>query len=292
MDNGRCNIFVRMSGGLGNQLFQLSAGIYAALPYPGATIWLDTRFLGKYEAARSFEVDFVVKHLPSVSIAKSSVGMAGLASSLRVGRLLDTFWAGYACISTTEGLKRVQEKSISWMVLDGYFQHPDLVLSALGRQDLFAKLSGEFGYLIESVSPSVGVPRVGIHIRRGDYVSSKTAARVFRTIPSVYLTAAVSQFDSMSRFLVFSDDPATASAFSKEIGGVDVSALGMSLSDEFCMFMACDHYVIANSTFSWWASYLGYAPGKRVIAPRNWYVDAARSKANPLLLPHFELLDA
>jgi Glycosyl transferase family 11 len=283
--------FVRLSGGLGNQLFQLGAGLYAVRQFPNARICLDTRFLGKYETVRDFEIDFVVKHLPAVGIAEAPMGLAGYASQLRLGRLLDTALVGCACIGTTERLKQFQGESCSWLVLDGYFQHPDLALPSLDRQNLFAKLYAEYSHLLRLVSSPSGIPRVAIHIRRGDFVSSKAASSVFKTVQLDYYRAAVQRFSENTLFVVFGDDPVITSEFSKEINGVDVPKLGLSLKEDFMLMAMCDHHIIANSTFSWWAAHLGNSDGKRIISPRNWYVDVERSKTNPLLMPNFELLD-
>jgi len=105
------------------------------------------------------------------------------------------------------------------------------------------------------------IDMVSIHVRRGDYVGNKFYVDLFE---NGYYERAMEMFPSES-FLVFSDDIEWCKK--QEVFSGCEFANGNEI-DDLNLMASCKAHIIANSSYSWWASYLG---GGKTIAPKDWY---------------------
>jgi hypothetical protein len=120
-----------------------------------------------------------------------------------------------------------------------------------------------------------GRPLVSVHVRRGDLVPvvrDGVVTKNFGPPTSVgYVRRAMAKFDPHVRFVVVAE-PAERDWCRQNIQAENVVFFaGQDEMADFAMLSMCDHNIIANSTFSWWAAWLNANPHKQVIAPRQWY---------------------
>ena len=110
---------------------------------------------------------------------------------------------------------------------------------------------------------------VSIHVRRGDYVQH---AGSFPPITMDYIDKAVRKLPHIEKFIVFSDDIKWCKENINFDGNIEFSE-GRNELQDLSLMASCGHHIIANSTFSWWASYLGHNPDRIVVTPsaKTWF---------------------
>lgn len=162
--------------------------------------------------------------------------------------------------------------------LDGYFQSPRYFDD--NRDKLMADLqpvgdlSGE-GARLASLIGAAEYP-VSLHVRRGDYVTSKSAASVLGTLDVAYYRRAMKHLSELHKtVVVFSDDLEWCRENLRLGEALVFPEAPLTPVEDLTLMSRCRAHVIANSSFSWWGAWLDPTPGKLVVAPEQWSADGS-----------------
>jgi hypothetical protein len=131
-----------------------------------------------------------------------------------------------------------------------------------------------------SARPNLFSDTASIHVRRGDYLKTPECWPV--QTESYYFTAIEFLSSRVSKFFVFSDDPAWCRTVFR---GDRFTICSGSEHEDLAKMASCAHHIIANSTFSWWGAWLNPSPSKTVIAPRVWFGPAMTKYTTKDLFP-------
>jgi len=118
-----------------------------------------------------------------------------------------------------------------------------------------------------------------IHVRRGDYLNYPNHHPT-QTM-QYYMNAA--ERIPVKKFVVFSDDTSWCRQNFKG-NEFEINETSSLLSD-FRKMISCSHFIIANSSFSWWPAWLGKNQSKVVVAPSNWFGPALPNNPTTDLIP-------
>jgi hypothetical protein len=163
-------------------------------------------------------------------------------------------------------------------MLFGYFQTPRYFDSM--RDELRAELNGLIASGARASNPpAIRLPNsVAVHVRRGDYLKHPA----FDVCDMAYYQEAMRRMRARipdARFFVFSDDPDWCRAHFDEPDHevVDSGEAGHNPLHDLRLMSLAAHHIIANSTYSWWAAWLGEKPGQQVIMPDRWYASGIKA---------------
>lgn len=136
-----------------------------------------------------------------------------------------------------------------------------------------------------------------VHFRFGDYLNFP---HVFTNLSQTdYYERAFEMIKGdIDYFLVFSNDIPKTREYLKKFNYkfifVDSPMERQQGNDAaiFDMFLGsfCNHNIIANSSFSFWQSYLNDSPYKKVIAPKNWFMPKSGLVSTDICSPDFILI--
>lgn len=129
--------------------------------------------------------------------------------------------------------------------------------------------------------------RVAIHIRRGDYISNSAAAKSHGFVGLKYYLDAIKIITSNIKepiYDIYTDDINWVRENIVPIIPANIkSKEGLDSNIEFLNLMGYQNFIIANSSFSWWAPWLNcYKDNSMVICPKNWYANKKECNLNKI----------
>ena len=273
-------------GRTGNIMFQYALGRVLARKH-GVPLVLDASW---YNAEGWAEISHFLK-LPIKARVRRKFSLASRALRNFTGK---HFWefGGAPFLKEAEADQSFDPRFLEVpgdCTLFGYFQSP-LYFDSMA-DELRAELKGLISKGARASCPQsssvtedeLSQPEsVAIHVRRGDYLHHDC----FKVCDTEYYQRSMREIRERvpgAKFFIFSDDPDWCSAHFKDI---DVAAIigrrnnvtatndrrhmTNPLHDLYLMSLA-SHHIIANSSYSWWAAWLGAKPGQQVTMPDRWY---------------------
>lgn len=287
-------VIVKLTGGLGNQMFQYAAARQLA-QVNQATLLLDTTGFETYKLHR-----YSLQHLDI---------QTELAPSWEVRRLLNqgAWWENlfHAAIGKAPRLPKnfriIQQKNMDYdenflthrgdLYVDGYWQSPRYFQTIHNDiKQAFSILTPASQKNLEMAKQMSSSTSVSLHVRRADYFNNPKTLGIHGVCSATYYNRAVTllreRFGADLTYYIFSDDIPWAREnlqFSGTKVFMDFNDADRNYEDLRLMTL-CRHHITANSTFSWWGAWLGRLEGV-TITPAHWFEDESKGPKMDDLLP-------
>jgi hypothetical protein len=286
-------IITELISGLGNQLFQYSAG--RALSLNKKTnlkidrTWFDLEF--DKQTYRTFGLDpFDIQ--TEVALQEEIDFFLRPYSNNLLGRIqnkLKTFQPYYKQHVYLEPHFEFDPnffKTSNDSYLSGYWQ------SEKYFKDYSSIIRKEFQFKIPLLNKNIywqqlilTCSSISLHVRRTDMVNNPNVVKTHGSCSLDYYQSAatiITEGIEQPVFFIFSDDPEWCKAnlhLDWPVHYIDNNHGDFAYIDMQLMSM-CQHHITANSSFSWWGAWLNPSTSKRVISPKKWFADSSKNTSD------------
>jgi hypothetical protein len=262
-------------GGIGNQLFSYAAARRLALVNDSKLVIDDIS---------GFSYDSVYKRQYQLDRFQIPCRKAGYSERLepfsRVRRYIKRSWNQRLPFKKRKYIKQegidfdprlLAVKPSGTVYLEGYWQSEQYFkdIESVIREDL--RIIPPADAVNQSMAEEIRRCRaVAVHVRFFDAPQEQGV----NNAPGNYYTRAISTMETLApdaHYFVFSDQPAAARACillpENRMTLVSHNQGDENAYADLWLMTLCRHFIIANSTFSWWGAWLANSPEKQVIAP-------------------------
>ena len=295
-------IFLEMNGRLGNQLFRYAAARAIQLEfYPTEKIILNfSKVHGNFKKDPTFIDAILDLNIKEKTIYKKEGNSLFQESSLKQKVVALPYFVKIKKISqfdifSTLNLemkhsKRLMLNGIYWFrygyqkpiksncknkFLTGNFESS--AFFSKFRNNLLEEFSSTHALstknyaLFQKIKSSQSVC---ISVRRGDFVQNNNISPFFNVCTRDYFYSAIKIIKTKIPnpiFFFFSDDIEWVKS-NLQINNECYFESGKDpVYEKLTLMKCCKHFIISNSTFSWWAQYLSTNHSKIVISPKQWF---------------------
>ena len=159
-----------------------------------------------------------------------------------------------------------------YVITENFFKHNKDII----RNDLkfLRDLDDAYKDIAEDIKQHESV---ALHLRRGDYINHPE----FGMCSSEYYNNAIleiTKYLENPKFFIFTED---YDWFEKNINlnypyrfvdsKEDMKYMDYDPAQILYLMSLCKHFIISNSTFSWWGAWLSENPNKKIVSPSPWF---------------------
>ena len=262
-------IKVRLSGGLGNQLFQYAFAY--SLFNNGYDVTLDSSGFNVDAAHNGLELDeydlkLAVSNRISVMdrlkyrVAANNKYLAKIIQGVNIER--------------SYGFDPQMMRPPANSLIAGYFQNEKYFkhhrTELIQEFMLPLNLRSSIGNQINLIKEYPGI--TSIHVRRGDYLLHP---EIYGVCNKDYFHRAICLINDKypdTKFFFFSDDMSWVKKNFSHSNFLFAEANNSPKQDLYLMSL-CSHHILSNSSFSWWGAWLNHSVYKTIVAPIRWYAN-------------------
>lgn len=285
--------YVCLNGGLGNQMFQLAFGLFVS---QSDILYLDGNF-GVQRKNSKGQIDLLDFNLPqNVRILLNENINFGtrisnylLRNGIESNKKLDykrqsisKIFEIFLSIRYKKKIKLYVAKNVGFDSFEsddynyfiGYFQSNNWITKGAVYEQMMKlellETSSTYDDLKSRIKENENLI---MHIRLGDYENESKIG----ILDSIYFDRAIKIIEGKKSFdylWLFSDEPEKAIKFISQeyLHKTIVVNQKLTTPETFDLMRYGNSYIISNSSFSWWASFLKYDKNATIVAPKPWFL--------------------